>query len=434
MTSAPLCQDCGDRGAAGRRCPRCGSPRLIRHAALDQLAVAHVDCDAFYASVEKRDRPDLADQPVIVGGGRRGVVAAACYVARTYGIHSAMPMFKALKACPHATVICPDMAKYVAVSRQIRALMDALTPAVEPLSIDEAFLDLSGTERVHGAPPADLLVRLQQRIESEIGVTASIGLSHNKFLAKMASDLRKPRGFAVIGEAETLAFLADQPVSALWGVGKAMTRRLAADGVRTIGQLQHRDEAALMRRYGSMGKRLWALSRGIDARSVTPERAAKSVSSETTLPDDLSDAAALAPLLWRQCERVSAALKRKSTAGRTVTLKLKTTDHRLRTRAQTLSDPTQLAHRLYDAALPLLERECTGQLAFRLIGVGVSDFSAPDQADAPDLVDPGRTKRTQVEQTMDRLRDKFGSDAIQLGRGFDGSGSAGRRKKSPADR
>src|SRR5258707_490217 len=214
-----LCRDCGALAASpadAGRCGACGSPRIVAHAELDALSIAHIDCDAFYATVEKRDRPELAEQPVIVGGRQRGVVLACCYVARLYGVRSAMPMFKALAACPHAVVIRPDMAKYREVGRAVRAEMRRLTPLVEPLSIDEAFLDLSGTESVHGAAPAQLLAALARRVAASLGVTVSIGLSYNKFLAKLASDLDKPRGFAVIGRKEAAEFLADKPVGWLW--------------------------------------------------------------------------------------------------------------------------------------------------------------------------------------------------------------------------
>ena len=270
---AGFCRDClTPVGAGATRCPACGGPRLLRHPELDKLTVAHLDCDAFYAAVEKRDDPSLADKPVIVGGGKRGVVSTACYVARIRGVHSAMPMFQALKVCPDAVVIRPNFEKYVAVSRQVRDLMVATTPLVEPLSIDEAFMELAGTERLHRAPASLALARLQKRIEDEIGITVSIGLSFNKFLAKVASDLNKPRGFSVIGEAEAVSFLADKPVGLIWGVGKAMQVRLAADGIRTIGALQRIDEAELARRYGSMGLRLARLSHARDSRPVEPAR------------------------------------------------------------------------------------------------------------------------------------------------------------------
>jgi DNA polymerase IV len=257
-----LCRDCGTlavRTTPGRRCDACGSPRLVSHRELATLCIAHVDCDAFYATVEKRGRPELADRPVIIGGGVRGVVLACCYVARLYGVRSAMPMFKALTACPDAVVIRPDMAKYREVGRQVRAEMRRLTPLVEPLSIDEAFLDLGGTEILHGACPAQLLVGLAMRVEAALGITVSIGLSDNKFLAKIASDLDKPRGFAVLSRSEAYEFFADKPVSLLWGVGAAMQRRLARDGITLIGQLTQLSPDELASRYGRSARGLLGL-------------------------------------------------------------------------------------------------------------------------------------------------------------------------------
>ena len=421
-----FCRDCdtvldkaapknsGGAGKAGR-CPACGGRRILRHDELFALTIAHIDCDAFYASVEKRDDPGLRDKPVIVGGGRRGVVSAACYVARIHGVHSAMPMFKALKACPDAVVIRPDMAKYQTVGRQIRRMMEDLTPAVEPISIDEAFLDLTGTARLHGAPPAIVLAGLVRRIRREAGVTASVGLSYNKFLAKVASDLDKPHGFSVIGRAEAKTFLAGQPVGIVWGVGKAMRAKLARDGIRTVGQLQVQDERELLARYGSMGRRLHRFSRGEDDRRVHRGAAAKSVSSETTFSEDLSEAAALEARLWPLCESVSRRMKAAEIAGRTLTLKLKTSAFRTRTRQRRLGAPTQLAEDMYRAALPMLAGECDGT-AFRLIGIGLSDLSAPDDAGEADLLDPDARKRAAVEHTLDAVRDKLGRDAIAKGR------------------
>ena len=430
-----FCRDCdtvldkaapknsGGAGKAGR-CPACGGRRILRHDELFALTIAHIDCDAFYASVEKRDDPGLRDKPVIVGGGRRGVVSAACYVARIHGVHSAMPMFKALKACPDAVVIRPDMAKYQTVGRQIRGMMEDLTPAVEPISIDEAFLDLTGTARLHGAPPAIVLAGLVRRIRREAGVTASVGLSYNKFLAKVASDLDKPHGFSVIGRAEAKTFLAGQPVGIVWGVGKAMRAKLARDGIRTVGQLQVQDERELLARYGSMGRRLHRFSRGEDDRRVHRGGAAKSVSSETTFSEDLSEAAALEARLWPLCESVSRRMKAAEIAGRTLTLKLKTSAFRTRTRQRRLGAPTQLAEDMYRAALPMLAGECDGT-AFRLIGIGLSDLSAPDDAGEADLLDPDARKRAAVEHTLDAVRDKLGRDAIAKGRSL-------RRKRRPS--
>ncbi|MBN9072641.1 MAG: DNA polymerase IV, partial [Rhizobiales bacterium] len=306
-----FCRDCLARQGGGQpRCERCGSPRLVRHDELYDLSIAHIDCDAFYAAIEKRDRPELRDRPLIVGGGKRGVVATACYIARIRGVRSAMPMFKALEACPDAVVVKPDMEKYVGVGRQVRAMMQALTPLVEPVSIDEAFLDLSGTQRLHGMPPALVLARFAKDVENAIGISVSAGLSYCKFLAKVASDFRKPRGFSVIGRAEAVSFLADQPVTLIWGVGRAFAAVLERDGIRTIAQLQKLDRGELLRRYGTMGDRLHRLSRGEDDRSVHPDRDAKSVSAETTFDQDLASSADLVPVLRALSEKVSGRLKR----------------------------------------------------------------------------------------------------------------------------
>ena len=427
-----FCRDCdtllaeaGEEGAATvpRRCMACGSRRIACHDELFALDIAHIDCDAFYASVEKRDDPALRDRPVIVGGGRRGVVSAACYVARIDGVHSAMPMFKALKACPNAVVIRPNMAKYQAVGREIRRMMEDLTPAVEPVSIDEAFLDLSGTARLHGAPAAVVLAGLVRRIEREAGVTASVGLSYNKFLAKVSSDLDKPRGFSVVGRAEAKGFLAAQPVGIVWGVGKAMRKKLARDGIRTIGQLQAMDERELLSRYGSLGSRLYNFSRGEDSRRIDRGGKAKSVSSETTFNEDLSDAAALEARLWPLCETVSRRMKAAGLAGRTLTLKLKTAGFRTRTRRRT-GAPTQLAEDMYRAALPMLAGECDG-IAFRLIGIGLSDLSPAGDAagdSAADLLDSDARKRAAAEHAIDAVRDKLGREAIAKGRSLRATG------------
>lgn len=414
-----LCRDCASPlpGSGARRCPACRSPRLLTHPELDQLAIAHIDCDAFYASVEKRDDPSLRDKPVIVGGGRRGVVSAACYVARIYAVRSAMPMFKALELCPQAVVIRPDMRKYQAVGREVRRLMLESTPLVEPLSIDEAFLDLSGTERLHHGSPARTLVRLARRIESEIGVTVSIGLSYNKFLAKVASDLDKPRGFSVIGRAEARDFLARRPVGLIWGVGKALRQRLERDGIHAIGQLTAFEERDLVARYGAIGRRLACFARGEDDRVVDPASPAKSVSAETTFESDLASLAALQGELWPLCETVAARLKRAGLAGRTVTLKLKGADFRILTRSRTLTAPTQLAEVLFRAVLPLLKAEATGR-RYRLVGIGASGLGPGAEADPPDLLDPEAGRRAKVEHAIDAVRDKLGGDAIVKGRAF----------------
>lgn len=416
--SSDICRDCLTRGRAGeRRCHACGSPRVLHHEELDRLSIAHVDCDAFYAAVEKRDNPELRDKPLIIGGGKRGVVSTACYIARIHGVRSAMPMFKALEACPSAVVVKPNMEKYARVGREVREMMLALTPLVEPLSIDEAFLDLSGTERLHGAPPAYVLARFARQVEQEIGITVSVGLSYCKFLAKVASDLDKPRGFSVIGEAEALSFLAEQPVTIVWGVGKAFSATLARDGIRTVGQLQRMERADLMRRYGTMGDRLYRLSRGQDTRNVEPRGEAKSVSSETTFDKDIAAYEELVPILRALSERVSARLKKNDIAGRTVVLKLKTADFRLRTRNRQLSDPTRLADRIFNTGIDLLKREVDGT-RFRLLGIGVSDLTDAARADPPDLVDRLSHKRALAESAIDSLRAKYGLQAVETGYTF----------------
>ncbi|MEP5367521.1 DNA polymerase IV, partial [Parvibaculum sp.] len=313
-----FCRDCFSPVPDGaERCPACRRPRLLFHPEISSLTIAHMDCDAFYAAVEKRDNPELRDKPLIIGGGTRGVVSTCCYIARIRGVRSAMPMFKALAACPDAVVLKPDMAKYVAVARDVRALMRDLTPLVEPVSIDEAFLDLSGTERLHHASAAVSMARLAKRIEEEIGITVSVGLSHNKFLAKMASDLDKPRGFAVIGREETLSFLASKPVSMIWGVGKALETKLAREGITRISQLQKMEEHDLMARFGSMGSRLYRLSRGLDSRHVEPVHETKSISAETTFMRDISDRAELDRILWPLCDKVATRAKAAGLSGST---------------------------------------------------------------------------------------------------------------------
>lgn len=413
-----LCRDCLNSGTAAaepRRCPKCGSPRIRGHAELFDLSIAHVDCDAFYASVEKRDDPSLRDRPLIIGGGVRGVVSTCCYIARQSGVRSAMPMFKARELCPDAVIIKPNMAKYVEVSRQIRRHMEAMTPLVEPLSIDEAFLDLTGTEKVHKAPPALTLARFARTIEQDIGVTISVGLSHNKFLAKIASDLDKPRGFAAIGAAETLGFLAPKPISLIFGVGKVFSETLKKDGYHTIGQLQAEDPIRLMRLYGESGARLARLSRGEDSRRVSIDGEMKTVSSETTFNRDLATLEELSTELLNCCERLSERLKSKNIVGDTVTLKLKTAGFKLRTRARHLMMPTQLANVLYEAGLNLLQREADGT-PFRLIGIGISGIEAADGSDPTDLLEPQVARKAAAERAMDRVRSRFGRTAVVRGK------------------
>jgi DNA polymerase-4 len=411
-----LCRDCLTGFDAGPRCPNCRSPRVLAHEELHSLSIAHMDCDAFYASVEKRDNPALRDQAVIVGGGTRGVVSTCCYLARIHGVRSAMPMFQALKLCPQAVVVKPRMAVYVEASRAIRALMEALTPSIEPLSLDEAFLDLTGTERLHGAAPAVTLARLMRDMETQLGLSGSVGLSHNKFLAKIASDLDKPRGFSVIGRAETEAFLRPKPVRIIWGVGTATQTALEKAGIRTINDLLRWDRPDLTARFGQMGDRLWHLARGLDTRRVNRDERLKSISKETTFFEDTSDPDLLDGHLWRLSEQVADRAKAKSLSGKTVTLKLKRSDFQLISRRHTLTDPTQLTDRIYRAARDLLDR-ANASGPYRLIGVGISDLAPESQADlSADLLDPSAPKRAAAERATDEIRAKFGKDAIITGR------------------
>jgi DNA polymerase IV len=412
-----FCRDClADTQADEQRCLKCRSPRLLHHIELHQLSIAHIDCDAFYAAVEKRDNPALADLPLIVGGGTRGVVSTCCYIARIRGVRSAMPMFKALKLAPDAVVIKPDMAKYAGVGKQVREMMLAVTPAVQPISIDEAFLDLTGTTKLHGQTPAKTLAKLINDIVMQIGITASVGLAPNKYLAKVASDLQKPRGFSVIGKAEAKTFLASKPVSMIWGVGKAFQEKLNGDGLHLIGQLQTMERNDLMARYGSMGSRLYYLSRGEDMRSVDTDDESKSISAETTFNTDISDAEELSSILWQLSEKVARRAKAEGMEGHTVTLKLKTKDFKSRTRSQSLQDATQLAHRIYEVAHPLLLKEAVGPV-FRLIGVGISNLQLATHEDYQTL-DGKHTAQTKAELAIDAIRHKFGKDAVEKGLGL----------------
>lgn len=413
---AGFCRDCFQAfpSPVPARCPACRSPRVRAHPEAGKLAIAHVDCDAFYASVEKRDRPELRDVPLIVGGGTRGVVLTACYIARTFGVRSAMPMFTARKLCPEAAIVRPDMAKYKGVGRGIRALMQSLTPLVQPVSVDEAFLDLRGTEALHGAVPAITLARFAAEVERVYGVTVSVGLSDCKFLAKLASDCDKPRGFTIIGRDEAVAFLRPRPVGAIWGVGAVTQKRLAALGFNTIGDIQDCSEAEFARRIGSDGSRLWQLARGIDARPVSPDREAKSVSAETTFNQNLSRAEDLLPILYRLSERVARRLADGDLAAGGVVLKLKTASFRLKTRSRGPIPPTQLASRLFEAGRALLLPECDGT-PYRLIGLGASDLRAGREADQADMLDTGLARQKATAGAIDAVRAKFGDAALVRG-------------------
>ncbi len=408
-----ICRDClHTADAPVERCPACDSRRIVRHDELNTLAIAHLDCDAFYASVEKRDRPELRDRPVIVGGGKRGVVSTCCYVARQYGVHSAMPMFKALKACPEAVVIKPDFSKYVAASEAIFGAVRELTPLVQTLSLDEAWIDLSGTERLNGGPPAFQLVRLQKRIEDETGLTVSIGLAANRFLAKVASELDKPRGFSVLGS-DAPALLAPRPVAILPGVGPVFRKTLQSDGYAIVGDLAAADVRDLVRRYGETGLRLHDLAHGRDARAVKPEHDRKGMSAETTFNEDLTTAADLEAELWPLCEKLASKARRDGVASRVIVLKLRRTDFKIVTRRVSLAEPVQTARALFAAGRALMAPELGRP--YRLIGIGMGEVQ--DAVDTPSaLFDSPEARVLKTETAIDRLRAKFGAGAVVAGR------------------
>jgi DNA polymerase-4 len=412
-----FCRDCFWQGEqAVRRCPGCASPRIVAHPELAGLAIAHMDCDAFYASVEKRDRPELRDAPVIVGGGKRGVVTTCCYIARITGVRSAMPMFKALKLCPQAVVIKPDFSKYRAESRRILGLAGELTPLIQNLSLDEAWMDLSGTERLHKAPPAVTLAKLQARIEAQTGLTVSIGLSANKFLAKIASDLDKPRGFSVIGGAEAQAFLAPRPVGILPGVGPAMVASLEKAGFRTVGDLARADAKDLAGRFGSHGLRLSRLAHGEDHRAVNPREERKGISAETTFNEDLSALCDLEDVLAELAEKVARHARADGLAGRVVTLKLRTPDFKIHTRRRTIPVPTQTARTLFAVGRELLAKEATGR-PYRLIGVGLAELVEAGAVE-DDFFAGDERRALAGEKTLDAIRARFGAGAVTSGRIF----------------
>ena len=418
-----LCRDCLRTGYVGGNtpppeCPSCGTDNVRSARELFDLTIAHIDCDAFYASVEKRDNPEIRDRPVIVGGRERGVVAAACYIARQFGIRSAMPTWQALKRCPDAVVIRPRMDHYVSVSREIRKRMLALTPLVQPLSIDEAFLDLGGTEALHGCAPAEALVRLQNQIREEVGITVSIGLSGTKSLAKMASDRDKPDGFFAIDSRTASAWLAPQPVSVLFGLGKSAVARLNAGGINSCGDLVSAPEHQLAAILGRSAATIRDLAAGIDPRPVTPDREAKSISSETTFITDLGTKAELEAELEMLCLKVSSRMKAQDLAGGRVTLKLKRPDHSLLTRSQTLAERTDKAHVLFAVGRDLLAQELGGAKRYRLLGIGADQLGPPQGASLLDLVDETGRRRDDLEAAIDDLHSRLGQDALQSGRMF----------------
>jgi DNA polymerase-4 len=344
------------------------------------------------------------------------VVTTCCYIARIKGVRSAMPMFKALKLCPEAVVLKPDFTKYRAESKRILGMAGELTPLIQNLSLDEAWMDLSGTERLHKAAPAITLAKLQARIEAETGLTVSIGLSANKFLAKIASDLDKPRGFSVIGGAEAQAFLAPRPVGILPGVGPAMVASLERSGFRTVGDLARADLKVLAERFGSHGLRLSRLAHGQDSRPVNPHEERKGISAETTFNEDLSALGDLEDVLAELSEKVARHARADGLAGRVVTLKLRTTDFRIHTRRRTIPVPTQTAKTLFAVGRELLATEATGRL-YRLIGIGLADLIEAEAVE-DDFFAGDERRALAGEKTLDAIRARFGAGAVTSGRIF----------------
>ena len=357
-------------------CACCGGRQWLSHPDLADLTIAHIDCDAFYANVEKRERPEWQDKPLIVGGRQRGVVTTACYVARMYGVRSAMPMFEARARCPKAVIVKPRMKLYRDVGLEIRNAMRRLSPKVQPVSIDEAYVDLSNAQRLHGKAPFEVLMDFQDWVAQTVGLTISIGLAHNKLLAKIASDLEKPRGFSVLGPSDGQSFLADKPVRILWGIGPSFAKSLARRGILKVGDISRFSEAELNEQFGTMGPRLAAYARAEDPRHVRTREPTKSISAESTFGTDLSKWSDLQPQLARLAGRVASRAQRSTKPGWVVTVKLKTEDFQTFTRRQKLPNPTYDEATLLAAAEALLRGEL-GRGPFRLLGLGLSDFSPP---------------------------------------------------------
>jgi DNA polymerase-4 len=381
----------------------------------DQLTILHVDLDAFYASVEQRDRPELRGQPVIVGGpGGRGVVCAASYEARPFGVHSAMPMLTARRLCPQAVFLPVRMPHYAEVPRQVREILLSLTPLVEPLSLDEAFLDVRGC--VVSGTAAEAARTIKARVKAEAGLVASVGVAPNKFLAKLASDHGKPDGLLVLRPEEVDAFLAPLPVSRLWGVGAKGERRLHALGLHTVGQLAQLPEEVLAGHFGAAGRQLFRLAHGQDDRPVVADRDAKSISTETTFARDIGDRDALRDWLLDLTDQLAGRLRWQGLHARTVELKARSSDFRTASRSQALAEPTNVTDLLWQAASSLLERSLPEDLLpLRLLGIGASQLTREPVVQG-DLFDGGRRQRRgALDQAVDAIRARFGGGAIRRG-------------------
>jgi len=410
--------------------------------------ILHCDMDAFYASVEQRDRPELAGKPVIVGGSpeKRGVVAAANYVARTFGVHSAMPSATAHRLCPHGVYLPPRIGYYAEISRQIRDIFERFTPLVEPLSLDEAFLDVSGSEHLFGTA-VDIARQIKQVVRDDVRLVVSVGVAPNKFLAKIASDLKKPDALVVVEPNGVQEFLDPLPVERLWGVGKQSSKVFQRLGIRTIGELRQWPLDALTARFHSSGEHLWNLAHGRDDRPVVPEREAKSISNETTFERDIADMDVLRAWLVGLTEQVGWRLRRHRRRGRTVQIKVRFADFSTITRSCTLAEPTDITEELWRAAEELLSRSLrggkgdspifadplrgyaakigtvprlpAGHLPVRLLGVGVSGLDDSGQVQGLLFDADERQRQSQVDAVADQIKSRFGSGAIRRGSGVD---------------
>jgi DNA polymerase-4 len=390
----------------------------------EPITILHVDMDAFYASVEQRDHPELRGQPVIVGGiGGRGVVSAASYEARTFGVHSAMPMATAHRLCPRGNYLPVRMKHYAAISRQIREIFVSFTPLVEPLSLDEAFLDVSGCEALFGPAP-DIARRIKSAIKTEVGLIASVGVAPNKFLAKLASDYGKPDGFVVLTPDRVAEFLAPLPVSRIWGVGPKGEKRLHSLGIHTIGQLAVLPEPVLIERFGEVGLAIGLLAHGRDNRLVVPDREAKSISTETTFAHDIGDRRVLRVWLLDLVDDLAGRLRREGLHARTVDVKIRSSDFRTRTRSVTLAEATNLTNVLWKTAAELFERSLSRDfLPVRLLGVGATKLVRDPCVQRGLFDDESREKQGALDQAIDAIREKFGSSAIRRG-GLTGRGTS----------
>jgi DNA polymerase IV len=382
--------------------------------------ILHVDMDAYYASVEERDDPSLVGKPVIVGGSAegRGVVAAANYEARKFGVHSAMAASRAKRFCPQAIVIKPRMDYYASVSRQIRDIFEQFTSLVEPLSLDEAFLDVAGSESIFGTA-ALIGQQIKQRIRSELKLVASVGVAPNKFIAKIASDVQKPDGFIVVEADEIQSFLDPLPIGRLWGVGKVTGQVFDQLSIRTIGQLRQIPIEVLISRFGSSGEHFWKLAHGIDDRRVIPDREAKSISAETTFHEDIDDVELLRAWLVDLVEQVGRRLRRHDIKGHTIELKVRFADFKTITRSLTLTESTSITQELLNVGVELLTKRLPPKhLPLRLLGFGVSNLdSGRSQQQLFDQ--PDRARHRELDRVADQITAKFGKMAIRRGARLD---------------